>query len=291
MALRLPHGFASLQEIDDAYDPLKRAIDASASNRQFSERSEAARRALPYLPAISYGPTVAETLDIFPAAESGAPVFLFIHGGYWRARSARDFSCVAAGPHSLGFTTVVIDYALCPAVSLDEIVRQARAAAAWVLRHIGGHGGDPQRVVIGGHSAGGHLGAMLLATDWVGDYGLPADPFAGAVLVSGLYDIAPLRYSYLQPAIQLDEGAVQRNSPISHVRSCATPLVLSWGEAEQEAFARQSLEFRAAWEEAGNAAELAPQPGADHFSAVQAFEDPGSTLCQTLLQMGKPPTP
>ncbi|SFD64168.1 alpha/beta hydrolase [Paracidovorax konjaci] len=256
-----------------------------------SSPSEAARHALPYLPAVSYGPTVAETLDIFPAAKSGAPIFFFIHGGYWRARSARDFSCVATGPHSLGFTTVVIDYALCPAVSLDEIVRQVRAAAAWVLRHIGEHGGDPRRVMIGGHSAGGHLGAMLLATDWAGDYGLPADPFAGAVLVSGLYDIAPLRYSYLQPAIQLDEGAVQRNSPINHVRSCATPLVLSWGEAEQEAFARQSLEFRAAWEKAGNAVALAPQTGADHFVAVQAFEDAGSTLCHALRRWAGPPIP
>ncbi|WP_053843041.1 alpha/beta hydrolase [Paracidovorax avenae] len=287
MAMTFPHGFASQAAIDEAYDPLKRAHDAAASNRHFAERSEATRQALPYRPAVRYGPTLAETLDIFPADRPGAPVFFFIHGGYWRARSARDFSCVAQGPRALGFTTVVVDYALCPAVTIDEIVRQVRAAAAWVVRHIGEHGGDPARIVVGGHSAGGHLGAMLLCTRWEEDYGLPADPFAGAVLVSGLYDIAPLRYSYLQPAIQLDEGMVRRNSPVLHARPSATPVTLCWGGAEQEAFAQQSQGFHAAWRAAGNAAELHPMPGADHFDAVQAFEDPASLPGRALARMAQ----
>ncbi|WP_326541775.1 alpha/beta hydrolase [Pseudorhodoferax sp.] len=278
----LPHGFADQQEIDRAYDPLVPARDAAAANRHFAERSAQARRELAYQAAVPYGPTLAETLDIFPAAQPDAPVFLFIHGGYWRARAARDFSCVAWGPHALGFTTVVVDYALCPAVTLDEIVRQVRAAAAWVLRHIAAHGGDPRRVVVGGHSAGGHLGAMLLNTRWREDYGLPDDPFAGAVLVSGLYDIAPLRYSYLQPAIQLDEGSVLRNSPVQHVRRCATPALLAWGDVEQTAFAQQSQGFHAAWQKAGNRGELAPLAGADHFAVVQAFEEPRSSLCAAM---------
>lgn len=283
MALQLPHGFASQQEIDEAYDPLHRAADAAASNRHFAERSEQARRELPNRLNIPYGPTRAETMDIFPAARADAPVFFFIHGGYWRARAARDFHNVAFGPHALGFTAVLVDYALCPAVTLDEIVRQVRAAAAWTLRHIGDHGGDPRRIVIGGHSAGGHLGAMLLNTRWAEDYGLPDDPFAGAVLVSGLYDIAPLRYSYLQPAVQFDEGIVQRNSPVRHVRPCATPVLLAWGGAEQDAFAQQSERMHAAWQQAGNRSTLAPLAGADHLQVVQAFEDPGSVLCRALL--------
>lgn len=282
MASPLPHGFASQQEIDAAYDPLRVAADATATNRQLAERSEEARRTLACQLGVAYGPTRAETLDIFPAAQPDAPVFFFIHGGYWRARAARDFHNVALGPHTLGFTTVLVDYALCPAVTLDEIVRQVRAAAAWTLRHIAGHGGDPRRIVIGGHSAGGHLGAMLLNTRWQDDYGLPDDPFAGAVLVSGLYDIAPLRYSYLQPAIQLDDGQVLRNSPTHLVRPCTTPVLLAWGEAEQTAFAQQSEGFHAAWQQAGNRGTLAPQAGADHFTVVAAFEDPGSLLCTAL---------
>lgn len=182
----------------------------------------------------------------------------------------------------MGFTTVVIDYALCPTVTLDELVRQVRAAAAWTVRHIAEFHGDPGRIVVGGSSAGGHLGAMLLTTPWRTDYGLPEDPFAGAVLLSGLYDIAPLRYSYLQPLIQLDEGSVRRNSPVQHVRPCATPLLLAWGDAEQAAFAQQSQGLHAAWQQAGNRSELLALPGADHFEAMVPLEQTDSALCRAL---------
>jgi arylformamidase len=288
MTLMLPHGFSSQQEIDEAYDPFRRAADAVASNRHFAERSEEARRTLAHRLQVPYGPTLAETLDIFPAATPDAPVFLFIHGGYWRARAARDYSCVALGPYALGCTTVVIDYALCPTVTLDEIVRQVRAAAAWVVRNIAAYGGDPSRIVVGGSSAGGHLGAMLLCTRWREDYGLPEDPFCGAVLLSGLYDIAPLRYSYLQPLIQLDEGSVRRNSPTLLVRPCATPVLLAWGGAEQSAFAQQSQGFHAAWGRAGNASRLHTEPGADHFQTMVPLEQADSVLCRALQAFVQP---
>ena len=125
-----------------------------------------------------------------------------------------DYHLVALGLVPLGITTVVVDYALCPKVTIDEITRQCRAAVAWTLRTIGEHGGDPARVAVGGHSAGGHLGAMCLTARWDEDYGLARDPLAAAVLVSGIYDIEPLRYSYLQPSIQIDDGIVRRNSPM-----------------------------------------------------------------------------
>jgi arylformamidase len=284
MALNLPHGFTSQQDIDDAYDPFRRAADAAQSNRHFAARAEEAQRTLAYQPGVPYGATLAETLDIFPAAQPNAPVFIFIHGGYWRARAARDYSGVALGPHALGFTTVAVDYALCPAVTLDEIVRQVRAAAAWVVRHIAKYGGDPRRIVIGGSSAGGHLGAMLLTTPWARDYGLADDPFAGAVLLSGLYDIAPLRYSYLQPLIQLDESIVRRNSPTHLVRPSRTPVLLAWGGAEQDAFAQQSKGFHEAWGRAGNQSRLYVDPGKDHFQVLEPFEQSDSVLCQALQE-------
>lgn len=283
----LPHGHASLADIDAAYDTLRRAQDAPRANQHFADRSEEARRSLPCQLGVAYGPTRAETLDIFPAERPDAPVFFFIHGGYWRARAARDFHSVVFGPRALGFTSVLVDYALCPTVTLDEIVRQVRAAAAWTLRHIGAHGGDARRIVVSGHSAGGHLGAMLLNTPWEQDYGLPQDPFAGAVLISGLYDIAPLRYSYLQPALQLDEGQVRRNSPVQHVRACATPMHLSWGGLEQDAFAWQSQALHAAWQQAGNQSELAPLAGCDHFTVLQGLEQPDGALCQALRRFGR----
>ena len=274
--------FTSGAQIDAQYNAAAAVSDPGAYIRSYQERSRAARSRLRCTLGVAYGATLAETLDIFPADRADAPVFVFIHGGYWRALSSKDFSCMALGLQPLGITTVVVDYALCPKVTLDEISRQARAAIAWTLRHIGEHGGDPGRVAVGGHSAGGHLGAMCLETDWAGDYGLAPDPLAAALLVSGLFDLEPLRHSYLQPALRLDDGMVQRNSPLFAVRPCATPTLFTWGADESAEFARQSTTMHEAWQQAGNRSELLPQPGRNHFTAVDAFEDSESSISRWL---------
>lgn len=274
--------FESQAQIDTQYNPSLVLPDASAPGRHYVAQAQRARAQLPCTLDVAYGPTVHETLDIFPAAQANAPVFLFIHGGYWRALSSKEFSGVALGLQPLGITTVVINYALCPFVSIDEITRQARAAVAWTLRNIAQFGGDPARVAIGGHSAGAHLAAMCLQTNWAQDYGLPQDPLAAALLVSGLYDLEPLRYSYLQPQIQLDDGVIRRNSPAFSVRPCATPVWIAWGGAETTEFSRQSSTLHAAWQAAGNQSELRALPGADHFTAIHGFEDRHSELSHWL---------
>jgi arylformamidase len=185
----------------------------------------------------------------------------------------------------LGITTVVVNYALAPRVSIDEITRQVRAAAAWTVRNIAQHGGDPARVSIGGHSAGGHLTAMCLQTPWAREYGLPEDPFAAALLFSGVYDIAPLRYSYLQPEIQLDDGIIRRNSPAFMVRPSTTPIWTTWGAAESTEFARQSQTYHDAWLAAGNQGELRAIDGANHFTVIHGLEDPQSEVCQWLAAL------
>lgn len=278
--------FTMQAQIDAEYNPSLPVADAAGAIRHFADQAERARTQLSCKIGVPYGPTLAETLDIFPAdapaGSSGSPVFIFIHGGYWRSLSAADFHGVALGLQPLGITTVVIDYALCPSVTLDEITRQARAAVAWTVRNIAGQGGDPSRIAIGGHSAGGHLAAMCLETRWTEDYGMPRDPLAGAVLVSGLYDLEPLRWSYLQPRIQLDDGIIRRNSPAFGVRPCATPVRITWGAKEQGEFARQSQLFHDAWQAAGNTSELVPQDGADHFTAIHGFEQSDSDICRWL---------
>ena len=281
MANALYREFTDPAQIDAQYNAGAAVPDAGAYLKHYAEQARIARERLRCTLDIPFGPTLDETLDVFPADRPGAPVFVFIHGGYWRALSAKEFSGVALGLQPLGITTVVVNYSLCPKVTLDEITRQARAAVAWTLRTIADHGGDPARVAVGGHSAGGHLSAMCLETRWA-DYGLPADPLAGAVLVSGIYDIAPLRHSYLQPAIQLDDGVIRRNSPLFTVRPCPTPALVTWGADESDEFARQSAAFHSAWQAAGNRSELQAQPGANHFSAISGFDDPGSSLCRWL---------
>lgn len=275
----LYRSFLNQAQIDAEYNPVIGLDDPAQYGRHYAEQSRQARERLRCVLDIPFGPTLAETLDIFPADQPNAPVFVFIHGGYWRALSSKDFSCVALGLQARGITTVVVNYALAPSVSIDEITRQARASLAWVLRHIGEYGGDPERVAIGGHSAGGHLTAMALQTRWAEDYGLPADPFKAAVLVSGLFDLLPLRYSFLQPQIQLDDGVIQRNSPLFGVRPCATPALITWGADETAEFARQSGTFHEAWGAQGNTATLQPLPGANHYSAIYGFEQADSLLC------------
>src|SRR6476469_5500009 len=151
-ATPLYRSFASSDEIDAEYKPSLRVADAEALMHGYGERSSAARKQLAGRYGIPYGSTRDETLDIFPADRPDAPVFVFIHGGYWRAFAASDHSFVALGPVALGITTVVIDYALCPKVTIDAITRQSRSAVAWTLRHTGAHGGAPARVPVGRHS-------------------------------------------------------------------------------------------------------------------------------------------
>jgi arylformamidase len=282
---RLYADFATQAEIDQQYNPSLALADATAPGRHFAQMGTLARSQLPQHLDIAFGPTRAETLDIFPAASDapgGAPVFVFVHGGYWRALSSKDFSGVALGLHARGITTVVLNYALCPFVTIDEIVRQVRAAVAWTVRHIAEFGGDPARIGVGGHSAGGHLTAMCMQTAWARDYGLDQDPIKAALMVSGIYDIAPLQYSYLQPMIQLDAGCIRRNSPAFSARPCPAPAWITWGGNESPEFARQSALMHAAWGAQGNRSELRPIEGADHFSVIAGFESPRSALCDWL---------
>lgn len=280
----LYRAFLVQAEIDAQYNPSLHLPDPDAPGRHFVASAERARATLPCQLDVPYGPTLEETLDIFPAAQAHAPVFVFIHGGYWRALSSKTFSGVALGLQARGITTVVINYALCPRVTIDEIVRQTRAALAWTLRNIHHYGGDPARVALGGHSAGGHLTAMALQTAWAEDYGLPQDPFVAALPFSGLYDIEPLRYSYLQPAIQLDDGTIRRNGPAFGVRACKTPLWITWGGAETSEFARQSSLYHQAWQQAGNVSELRAVPGANHFTVIAGLEDGRSAVCNWLAE-------
>lgn len=281
---KLYRDFETQAQIDAQYNPSIGLADATAPGKHFAAQAQKARSTLKHHLDIPFGPTLQETLDIFPADVPNAPVFVFIHGGYWRALSSKEFSGVALGLQPLGITTVVVNYALCPFVTIAEITRQCRAAVAWTLRNIAQYGGDPARVAVGGHSAGGHLSAMCLQTAWDTDYGLPRDPLKAALLISGLHDLEPLRYSYLQPMIQLDDTIVRHYSPAAHVRPCPTPTWVTWGGAESTEFARQSALYHAAAQALGNPTELRDVAGADHFTIVHELERSDSPMSQWLAR-------
>lgn len=279
--------FATQEELDAQYNAAAAVSNFGDYVKFYVERSREARERLGCRLDVRFGPTLAEHLDIFPATQLDAPVLVFFHGGYWRALGSKEFSFVAEGPFSAGVATVLPNYALCPGVTIDEIVRQSRAAVAWVYENAESFGGDGARIYVAGHSAGGHLTAMLLETDWEGDYGLPADIIKGGCAISGLFDLMPFPYTYLQPALQLTWGEVLRNSPILHLPKSAPPLLVTYGAEETTEFHRQSDDFLAAWKAAGLEGAQLLQPGKNHFDAIDGFLDVESSLCAAVLrQMG-----
>ncbi len=270
--------FATQEELDAQYNLRILFPDAASLYETFCAReSEEAREDLVHHLDVPFGPTLAEHVDLYPAGED-APVLIYVHGGFWALRTSKEFGFVARGPVSEGVTTVVTNYALCPTVTIDEVVRQTRAAVAWVYRNAHSFGGDPERIHVAGHSAGGHLVAMLLATDWEETYGLPNDTIKGATVISGLFDLAPFPYTFLQPKLQLTWDEVRRNSPILHLPATAPPLLVAYGEDETDEFKRQSEAFLGAWNAKGHPGERLVLPGKNHYDVIDGFLEAGSPL-------------
>ena len=282
--MQLYREFVSQEEIDRQYNVETAVGDMRPYVEWFVGGSAKARAELNCVLDVPFGPSRDETLDIFPASTRGAPVLLFIHGGYWRMLSSKEFSLVARGPVAHDVTVVVSNYSLCPQVTIAEITRQSRAAVAWIARNIAAHNGDPERLFVAGHSAGGQQVGMLVATDWPGEYGLPANVIKGGMPISGLFDLRPLRHSWLQPKLQLDHDVIERQSPLFQIPDQAPPLLVTVGGDESAEFHRQSADYVAAWRARGHRATEFAQPGKNHLTAIASFEDQDSALCRTLLE-------
>lgn len=282
--MSLYRGFTTQEEIDQEYSPMATAADGEARVQAWMTRGQAVTAELDCHLGLKFGPTRDEQLDVFPAG-ANAPIHVFIHGGYWRRFSARDHAFLARPLVQAGITTVINNYALCPKVSLDEIVRQTRAAIAWAYAHAADFGADPARLTISGHSAGGHLVGMALLTDWEGDYGLPADLIKGGLAISGLFDLGFLPFSYIQPKVQASWDQVRRLSPQFHIPPCAPPCHVAVGGKESPEFRRQSRDFHAAWHARGLAGTYLEPEGKDHFTVLEEIEDPSTELHRTLVAM------
>lgn len=282
--------------LDAQYDLRKAFPHATEYIETWDRESLRVRESLPCRLDVAYGGAPGETLDIFPAAPAaaansaapgGAPVHVFIHGGYWRALDKQGFSFVAEPLVAAGSAVVVVNYALAPSVTVGQIVGQVREAIAWSYRNAGSFGGDPERLYVSGHSAGGHLTAMAMTHDWSAGAELPADLIKGGCAISGVFDLEPVRLCYLNDEVRLDERAVRDNSPLHRVGPGGGPLVVAVGGGETDEFLRQSAEFATAWSDAGNPGSHLVLPGLDHFSIMAELAGAGGALTRTLLaQMG-----
>lgn len=234
---------------------------------------------------LRYGPGPFESLDLFTTSRPGAPVLVFIHGGYWRALDKSDFSFVAPAFTQAGAMVVVPNYALCPAVSIEHITWQLLHALQWVWRNAAAHGGDPQRIVVAGHSAGAHLAAMMLSARWrqVAD-DLPSQLVGAAMAISGVYDLEPLRHTpFLQADLQLNPVSVKRLSPAFFPRPKGK-LYAAVGAEESGEFLRQNQLIRDVW---GPTAVPVCEtvPGKNHFNVLESLVDPAWRLHDLSLRL------
>jgi arylformamidase len=243
----------------------------------WSARSDAIRSAHRGEIDLRYGDGPRQRLDFFACGRPAAPTLAYIHGGYWQMNDKEPYAFFGEALLPAGFNLAVIEYTLAPAARLDQIVGEVRAAVAWVIDHAAERGGDPQRVFVAGHSAGGHLTAEAMADPRV----------AGGLAISGIYDLEPVRLNYLNDKLGLDAAEALRNSPIRHLPARAAPLVVAVGLAELPELIRQSEEYWAAWHATGLPGEYLPLPAHEHFSILEELAQPTGKLFAALARLAR----
>ena len=274
------------QWLDAQYNNRARIPEHPELFERWRKASEAARAGSPGARLdLAYGPGAAQRLDVFPAGQPGAPVLVFIHGGYWRSLDKADHSFIAPSFVADGVNVVVPNYSLCPAASIEDIALEMTRVLVWVHQHAASFGGDPSRIALAGHSAGGHLAAMLLCCRWKDvDPGLPLQPLLGALSISGLYDLEPLRHTpFIQGDLQLTARSANRLSPAFFARP-KRPLYAVAGGNESDEFLRQNLLIRDQW---GPTAVPVCETlaGANHLDILHNLADPPGRLHDLALRL------
>jgi arylformamidase len=272
--------YENVDELNAQYD-----VEANPQTQvyveSFAARSAQARDEIHCQLDIPFGPTRAETFDVFFCDGGIRPAAFFVHGGWWRATTSKLWSYVAVGPLVHGITTVVTNYAHCPNVTVAEIVRQHRAAFASVWHRAEEFGIDRDNIVIAGHSAGGHAMAALSATDWE-DYGLPAHPFRATVPISGVFDLLPVARCWLAPYLQLSLSEAVTLSYCEPL-DWLPPTLAVVGGNESEEFIRQTCEWAESQQSAGLPANWEAVPGRDHFDILEELAQPDGLITKAIL--------
>lgn len=261
--------------LDAAYDNRGAMADFPGWSARREQRCTAVRAARRPVADLRYGDGPRERLDYFAANTPNAPVLVFIHGGYWQANDKETSSALVEGPLSRGFAVVLLEYTLAPEAGIGQMVQEIDRALTWLGAHVAELGGDPARMLLSGHSAGGHLTAMLLTHPAV----------AGALAISGLFDLEPIRLGSLNDKLGLDADAVQRYSPALHLPASCPPLIVTVGTAELPELQRQSAEYAAAMQAAGLPVQFLPLAGCDHFTILDALSAPDGALCRALSEL------
>ena len=273
------------EALDNAYDQLVYAPNRDQVVKRRVVNSAQTRALLGEPQRVAYGPTPIEALDIFRTDKPNAPVNIFVHGGAWLRNRAADYAVqaelfVRAGAHHL-----ILDFCNVADTGGDlaPMVEQVRRAVAWVYRNAGSFGGDPNQLFLSGHSSGAHLGGCVVTTDWARE-GLPDDLLKGALLVSGMYELEPVRLSKRSAYVTFTDAMVENFSAMRHIDKLSTPLVLAYGTNETPEFQRQTRDFHAAVASAGKPVELLVADGYNHFELIETLSNPYSMLGRAVLR-------
>ncbi|MBZ9769079.1 alpha/beta hydrolase [Mesorhizobium sp. CA6] len=244
-------------------------------------RSAETRAKIPSVADIAYGPDAAETVDLFfPLGKRDRlPVHMFIHGGYWRMFSKRDYSYVADTVTRAGAIAIIVDYSLMPSVRMAAIVEQVRRAKRWVLEHIAEHGGDCGRLTVSGHSAGAHLATMLFNDDG------RSSSVKGALLLGGLYELKPLQTSFLAAEIAITDEEAASLSPLTHRFDPAVEVEIAVGAEETPPFHSQAEAFAKHLRKQGLAVSQTALLGANHMSSVRDLGVSGTEASDRLAKL------
>lgn len=276
-------------ELDRQLNQREHTPEHSQYFSRWAAESAVLREELPVRTNLAYGEGPLQTLDYVPSLQPEAPLVVFIHGGYWQSLDKGDFTFPAPIFREAGFAYASINYDMAPQVRIPDMVRQVREALAWLYRNAEDLGFDAERMVVAGHSAGGHLAVMALLTDWQEDFGLPQNLLYGAASISGIYDLEPLWMSYQQPVLQLDQEAVQSSSPLRNIPAAAKRklprLFLAVGREETDEFQHQQRDFLQAWKEAGQKSESLELPGRNHFSIVDSLADSRHAVFRAICRL------
>lgn len=277
------------QWLDRMYNNRALVPEHAAHFAQWADASDDVREVHAHTLDVAYGDGPMETLDIFPrsrlapqpAPAAGAPVVVFIHGGYWRSLDKAEHAFIAPAFTNQGACVMIPNYALCPAVTIPEITLQMVKALAWVWRNARMYGGDPKRIHVVGHSAGGHLAAMLLNCLWPAyAKDLPSDLVKGALSISGLYDLEPIMHTpFLKDSLKLTPEQVRQASPARLAAPKQSVLYTVAGGDESAEFIRHNRLIQQAWGK-----KVVPVcrtfPGKNHFSVLEDLTAPWTDLYQ-----------
>lgn len=272
-------------ELDAAYDQTKYAPNMQTVIKRYAAMSEAVRKHIGPPKRLAYGASAIERLDVYTTKQPNAPIALFIHGGAWRQRPASGYGFPAEMFVNAGAHFVAPDF-----ISVEEgggdlmpMIEHVRRAIAWVAKNAQSFGGDPTRIYLSGHSSGAHLAGVALTTDWSKDYDLPGDVIKAALLMSGMYDLAPVRLSARSNYVKFTDAMEEALSTQRHLANVKMPIAVSYGGLETPEFIRQARDFAAALKAAGKPVTLIEGEHYNHFEILETLASPYGLLGRVAL--------